>query len=198
MKKVFITVLFVCAAVVCSALPNFGAKIGGNFSKFSVSKSEAEYKFQPGFDVGFFARLKHQKVYVQPELYYSYQQFKSTYEGPLFDKDGTFLKDVTQTTKTHTHNLVVPVLVGYKLVDVKMTNVRVFLGPEFSYVLSESSSVDFRNPANITGCIGAGIDIAMLTFDLRYGYTFNNAAKDDTYAKFHNNVVSISLGWKFL
>jgi len=86
---------------------------------------------------------------------------------------------------------------GYKLIDVKMTNVRVFLGPEFNYILDENT--DRRNPANITGCIGAGIDIAMLTFDLRYGYTFNNALKDDTSkTNPHNNVVSVSLGWKFL
>ncbi|MDR2972719.1 MAG: PorT family protein [Bacteroidales bacterium] len=189
MKKVLITLSFVCVAAVCSALPNFGAKIGGNFSKFTVSKSEANYSFQPGFDIGFFARIKHHKMYVQPELVYSYQTTKYTYD------DLTGKTDV----KNHTHNLNIPVLVGYKLVDVKLTNVRVFLGPEFNYVLSESTDLDLRTPANIAGCIGAGIDIAMLTLDLRYGYTFNKAIKDDE-AKInpHNNVVAISLGWKFL
>jgi hypothetical protein len=89
--------------------------------------------------------------------------------------------------------------VGYKLLDVKMTNVRVFLGPEFNYVLSENTSVDLRTPANVAGIIGAGIDVAMLTVDLRYGYTFNKATKDDDdKINPHNNVVGISLGWKFL
>ena len=192
MKKVFITALFVCAAAVCSALPNFGAKIGGNFSKLSVKKDMTEYKFQPGFDIGFFARLNYHKLYVQPELFYSYQTTKQDFSGA-----STF----------HTHNINVPILVGYKLVDVKMTNVRVFLGPEFNYVLSESTATSWRNPANISGCIGAGIDIAMLTLDLRYGYTFNKAVKDDAiphpdgrieHYNPHNNVISISLGWKFL
>jgi len=183
MKKVFITLLFVCAAAICSALPNFGAKIGANFSKFSVKKDMMEYKFQPGFDIGFFARLKHQKLYVQPELYYSYQQTKATVANV--------------SSKSHNHSLNVPILLGYKLLDVKMTNVRVFLGPEFNYVLSESSAVNLRNPANVTGCIGAGVDIAMLTLDLRYGYTFNKAIKDDL-SNPHNNIISIHLGWKFL
>jgi hypothetical protein len=185
MKKVLITLLFVCTAAICSALPNFGAKIGANFSKFSVSKSEMQYSFQPGFDIGFFARVKHQKIYVQPELFYSYQVTKATVNNA--------------SEKFKSHNLVIPVLLGYKLLDVKMTNVRVFLGPEFSYVLSEDSSVDLRAPANVAGIIGAGIDIAMLTVDLRYGYTFNRATKDDDF-KFnpHNNVIGVSLGWKFL
>ena len=197
MKKVFITALFVCAAAVCSALPNFGAKIGGNFSKLSVKKDATEYKFQPGFDIGFFARLNYHKLYVQPELFYSYQTTK--------------YKDVPNPQNFRTHNLNVPVLVGYKLVDVKMTNVRVFLGPEFNYVLSESTATSWRNPANISGCIGAGIDIAMLTLDLRYSYAFNKSVKDGTWlyndegqpletfsVNPHNNVISISLGWKFL
>jgi len=184
MKKVLITVLFVCVAATCSALPNFGVKIGANMSKFSVGKNEMQYSFQPGFDLGFFARLKHQKLYVQPELVYSYQVTKNDDE------------------KFKTHSLNVPVLVGYKLVDVKLTNVRVFLGPEFNYILNENT--DLRSPANITGCIGAGIDIAMITFDVRYGYTFNKAidTSDKTNPYYntspHNNVISISLGWKFL
>ena len=184
MKKVIITVLFICTAAMCSALPNFGAKIGANMSKFSVSSSEMKYSFQPGFDVGFFARLKHHKLYVQPEVFYSYQATKN------------------DLGKFKTHSINVPVLVGYKLVDVKMTNVRVFLGPEFNYILNENT--DLRSPANITGCIGAGIDVAMITFDLRYGYTFNKAIetsdKTNPYhnTNAHNNVISLSLGWKFL
>ena len=192
MKKVVITALFVCAAVVCSALPNFGVKAGANFSKFSVSKGAIEYSFQPGFDLGFFARVKFNKWYVQPELVYSYQSNKSNIQHHY-----------------HSHNLNVPVLVGYKVLDVKMTNVRVFLGPEFNYVLSDSNPLNFRNPANVMGSAGVGFDIAMLTIDLKYGYAFNKAIKDDATlfedvnnneVKFdaHNNVFSIHLGWKFL
>jgi len=191
MKRVFITALFVCVAAVCSALPNFGAKIGANFSKFSVSKSEITYTFQPGFDLGAFARVKFNKWYLQPELVYSYQVCK--------------LKDFD--TRKHTHNLNVPVLLGYKIFDVKMTNMRAFAGPEFSYVIFEQDKADARNPANILGSIGLGFDIAMLTLDFKYSYTFNKAVKDDKYVDVkgkevslnpHNNVFSIHLGWKFL
>ena len=147
-----------------------------------------EYKFQPGFDVGFFARLNYHKLYIQPELVYSYQSTK---------------QDVS-LSKMNTHNLNVPVLVGYKLFDVKLMNVRAFIGPEFNYVLAEDPAHDWRSPANILGCIGAGVDIAMLTLDLRYSYAFNRSVKDfhfegQTFKNdVHNNVISISLGWKFL
>ena len=193
MKKVIITALFVCTAVVCSALPNFGVKAGANFSKFSVSKSEMKYTFQPGFDLGLFARVKFTKWYVQPELVYSYQASKGK-GSPI---------------KNYTHSFNVPVLLGYKLFDVKMTNMRVFLGPEFNYVFSDDTN--FRNPANIMGSAGIGFDIAMLTIDFKYGYAFNKANKEDitvyedindnsgiSGVNFHNNVFSIHLGWKFL
>jgi hypothetical protein len=189
MKKVLITVLFVCTtAVVCSALPNFGVKAGVNFSKFSVSKNAIEYSFQPGFDLGLFARFKFNKWYLQPEFVYSYQSSKA--------------KESQVVKYAHSHNLNVPLLLGYKLIDVKMTNVRIFLGPEFNYVLSESTDVNLRNPANIMGSIGLGLDIAMLTLDFKYGYAFNKALKDDKIGDVsfnsHNNVFSIHLGWKFL
>jgi hypothetical protein len=194
MKKVLITVLFVCAAVVGYALPNFGAKIGANFSTFTVGKDETKYTFQPGFDIGVFARANFQKLYLQPELVYSYQTSKP--------------KD--ENAKYTTHNLNIPVLLGYKFVDVKMMNVRAFIGPEFSYVLGESTSnlpagvedKNYRAPANIIGNIGVGVDIAMLTIDLRYGYAFNKATKEEGNKEVsfnpHNNVISLSLGWKFL
>jgi len=192
MKKVLTTALFVCTtAVVCSALPNFGAKIGANFSKFSVSTSEIAYTFQPGFDLGAFARVKFNKWYLQPELVYSYQVSKQ--------------KDFD--TRKHTHNLNVPVLLGYKIFDVKMTNMRAFAGPEFSYMIFEQDKANLRNPANVLGSIGLGFDIAMLTLDFKYSYAFNKVYKKDdklivdgkdvTFNP-HNNVFSIHLGWKFL
>ena len=194
MKKVIITTLFVCAAVVCSALPNFGVKAGANFSKFSVSGDAIEYSFQPGFDLGLFARAKFNKWYVQPELVFSYQSNKYKYQ------------DATEKHLYHSYNLNVPVLVGYKILDVKMTNVRVFLGPEFNYVLSDNDDLNFRNPANIMGSAGFGVDIAMLTIDFKYGYTFNktNVTRyedindKDVNFNSNNNVFSIHLGWKFL
>ena len=188
MKKILIAVLFVCVSAICSALPfNLGAKIGGNFSTFTVNKSESKYTFQPGIDVGFFARANFQKLYLQPEVFYSYQSFKM--------KDKNVAKD---QPKFNSHSLNVPILLGYKLFDVKLTNMRVFLGPEFSYVLFESSEKDCRNPANIAGVIGAGLDIAMLTIDLRYGYTFTKAMKEEVKFNPHTNVISFSFGWKFL
>jgi len=222
MKKVFFTLLFVCAVTVCSAVsPSVGAKIGGNLSKLSVSNSDVKHSFQPGLDLGGFARLNFKKWYVQPELIYSYQITK--------------FKDLSDQIKSEsnvkTHNINIPVLLGYKLMDLKMTNVRIFLGPEFNYMLNESHSntvenegdggedivegyrynyksgegasgdegnldIDYFSPLKVSGCAGVGVDIAKFSIDLKYGYTFTKVVKGDS--KSHNNVISLSLGWKFL
>jgi len=149
-----------------------------------------KYSFQPGFDVGVFARLKYHKLYVQPELVYSFQSTKYKFE----------MLGITPSAITdHSHNVNIPVLLGYNLLDVKLMNFRAFIGPEFNYVLSDNSNNKWRTPANIYGTIGAGIDIAMLTLDLRYSYAFNKVLKDEhLYPDAHNHVISLSLGWKFL
>lgn len=189
MKKTIITfVLMLLASSAFAQIPgiSFGPKIALNFSKFSTNYDEVEASMKPGFDLGLFARFGN-KLYLQPELTYSFQSSKIK---NIADEMANF------SLKTST--LDVPVLIGYKLLDLGAGNLRAFAGPNFSFVLGDNFD-EFGNAAsfNVGGQAGLGIDLLKLTIDVRYGYIFTNMA-DDSGVKVHNNALMVSLGWKLL
>lgn len=197
MKKLLVTAAFLLIASVGFSQFNLGAKVGANFSKLSTDISETKEAMKPGFDIGLFARLGFgNKFYLQPEVLYSFQSFKTK-------EDNTGVE--ISTTKTH--NILIPILVGYKLFDAKLMNVRAYLGPSFGINVGDKQKVADNNPSvatfnvmSVSGDIGIGIDIAMIALDVKYSYGFTNAYKDYIIdnVKGHNSLFSISLGWKFL
>lgn len=194
MKKLLVTAAFLLIASVGFSQFNLGAKVGMNFSKLATDRELLKESMQPGFDVGLFARLGFgNKFYLQPEVLYSFQSFKTEIDALGYE---------VASFKTKTHNLLVPILVGYKLFDAKLMNVRVFLGPNIGFNLGnkveDEESLLNLSVMNIAGDIGVGIDIAMITLDVKYSYGFNSANKDTEVYKSHNNMWAISLGWKFL
>jgi hypothetical protein len=181
-------------ATTFAGLPNVGIKLGANFSKLSTNLKEMKTSLQPGVDAGVFVRVPMKKWYLQPEALYSFRSYKF-YVDDVLGKDHEKFK---------MHLVTVPVLVGYKLLDVKLMNLRVFAGPEFGFILNSNKNTNYAvEKTNIAGNVGLGIDFAMLTFDLKYSYTFNKAIKSDLdYSggtlKTHDNMFAISIGWKFL
>jgi hypothetical protein len=172
-----------------------GPKVGFNASKLSTSLDTIKTQFKSGFSIGAFARIG-KKVYVQPEIYY-------TTDGGIFSSN---LHDWKQTVKLS--NLNVPVLVGYSFIN-KIVNIRVFAGPMVSFVINknikESGGIDGPikdaniNTANWYLQAGAGVDIWMLTLDIRYQVGLNKIITDVGTAKYNSssNGWVVSLGFKF-
>jgi hypothetical protein len=191
MKKVIITVTVLLFATTGFAQFSFGAKGAVNFSKFSTNLDELKTNRNPGFDLGFFARVGISKLYVQPELVYS---FTSTDFDTVVDD----MKNIKSSS------IDVPVLVGYKLLDFKAFNLRAFLGPRFSFVVHDNFKDSFKSAAfNFAGQAGLGFDLFMFTVDFRYDYTFTKTASATETASVNNgnlrfNTFLISLGWKIL
>jgi len=121
----------------------------------------------------------------------------------------TFNKNVTVST------LDVPLLLGYKLVDLKLMNLRVFAGPKLRF--NAGSSLDY-NVLTAGGSVtadklksdikaaqlgleaGVGVDVLMFTLDARYnliGDMYHTKLNDLTIDKIPANTFVISLGWKF-
>ncbi|MDR0364415.1 MAG: PorT family protein [Bacteroidales bacterium] len=195
MKRLFITVVFTMIAAMSFAQFNLGAKMGMNFSKLATDREIMKESMQPGVDVGLFARLGFgNKFYLQPEVLYSFQSYKTEIDALGYN---------ITSFKTKTHNVLVPILVGYKLFDAKLMNVRIFLGPNLGFNLANKAGNNEEGLANLTvmniaGDIGIGIDVAMITLDVKYSYGFTSANKNTDVYKSHNNMFAISLGWKFL
>jgi len=150
---------------------------------------------QSGFDFGIFARLGGKRLYLQPELLYCQQNGQSG--NPL----------VTQNINLKT--IKVPVLLGYKLINLKVASLRAFTGPAMAYALTSSNvkmNLPNFDPKNFKNNIwnwqlGAGVDILKFTFDVRYEWGLSNTS-DGNLNKigFVNKVKSVifSVGFKFI
>jgi len=196
---------------------NFGVKAGYNSSLnldniTAVSTGEYDLnsvkgELNNGFHGGVFIRVGG-KIYVQPELLYGMQ--KKAYQLTIEDATNQNIpidKLVTFST------IDIPVLIGYKIVDGKIFNIRAFAGPKFK--LNAGSKFSFENIQNLdeetlkddlggefkdasVGLeLGAGIDLFMFTLDARFNvindvYTSTWQSKPDL----TSNLV-VSLGWKF-
>jgi hypothetical protein len=201
MKKVIVLLLVFLPAIFTTektfAQFDLGIKVGFNASKLSANMDTIKTGFKSGFQIGAFARIG-KKLYLQPEIYY-------TTQGGVFSSNKLNWK---QNIKIG--SLDVPVLVGYKLFNTDLVNVRIMAGPEASFVVNKSIENGGTDPAPLTSGdfssvnwsiqAGAGVDVWKLTLDVRYQVGLNNLVKEVQAYKFDskNNVWVISLGFKIL
>lgn len=197
-----------------SAQLSFGIKAGYNSSLSLKNLSDVttghynlnsvNNEMSNGFQVGAFVRIGN-KLYLQPELLYATQ--KTKYQLTV--------DDVTNQNPAETGSkyikmstVDVPVLVGVKLIDMKVFNLRAFAGPKFR--LNAGSSLEWKNissatvsdikgdfkKANLGLEAGLGVDVLMFTLDARLNL-INDLYKADWQTKpdFNSNII-ISLGWK--
>jgi len=120
---------------------------------------------------------------------------------------GTFDKNVTVSTVD------VPLLLGYKVLDLKIANLRVFAGPKLRF--NAGSTLDYNNVAaggfNIDNLqkdvkaaqlgleAGFGVDVLMLSLDFRYQVIndmYQTKIQNVTIDNIPANTFVISLGWK--
>lgn len=197
MKKI---VLLITAMVIITAanaqIPGFtlGPKIGATFSKYSSDMATIREEAKNTIHWGAFARLGN-KVYLQPEM--------------LFMKRSGLLLNPAIGASEQTINLRtidIPVLLGVKVADLKVTNVRVFAGPVASLTIDrqletqnwdEALTKDDIRGANWGLQFGAGADVLMFTADLRYEVGMSDFSKRES-VSLKNNLVTISIGWKIL
>jgi hypothetical protein len=219
MKKLIISAVLLLFVSFTYAQLNFGIKAGYNSSlgvndlgavtSGSYNFNSVKAELSNGFQAGVFARLGFSKVYFQPELLYA--MGKKDYNMSVKDANntiiGTFNKNVTVSTVD------VPLLLGYKLLDLKVVNLRVFAGPKLRF--NTGSTLDFNNvtgggfnvndlqkdvkAAQLGLEAGFGVDVLMLTLDLRYQVIndmYQTKLQDISIDKIPANTFVISLGWK--
>ncbi|MBE9480791.1 MAG: PorT family protein [Bacteroidetes bacterium] len=209
MRKLVLTFVLIFASSMIFAQFTLGPKIGYNTSKLSVDQSEIETSLKNSFQFGIFARIGKfdSKLYVQPEINWLTQG--GVFKQPsLSGGISPFEQEVNLKT------VQIPVIIGYKIINPKIINIRILAGPVASIVTDkniESEDISgYIKPiedANIEDLIwslqiGAGVDILMFTIDVRYNIGLNKVIKDITIdgkqVTFASKVsgFSVSLGWK--
>jgi len=199
MKKILILVIVLLAALDNFGQLTLGPKIGYTTSKLSSDVGDIKESVNHNFQIGAFVRFG-KKLYVQPELYYA------TSGGTLKVNGLSGTDDI----KIKLNNLSIPVLVGYKIINAKVVNLRIMAGPVANFILDKKVDAevvldyledsDFKNVAWGID-VGAGVDVFFLTLDLRYEFGLNNIYNPPDNAKFQSiksNVFIVSLGFKLL
>ena len=204
MKKIMLlTILIVLSAGVTFGQFSYGLKIGYNASKLHSSLDSIKSSFNSGFHFGAFVRFG-KKVYLQPELYY-------TLQGGIFQNN---VSNTYNNWKQHVTvgTMDIPVLVGFKMMDMKVVNWRIMAGPMASFVVnSKITDVNLTGPikksdinsANWYVQVGTGVDVFFLTLDIRYQIGLNQMIKsaESLAGKVYdlnatNNMWVVSLGFK--
>ena len=196
MKK--LAILFLAILVsggVYAQLPSFGIKAGATASSINTSdfSQNASSDNLLGYQLGAFVRIKSGKLYLQPEVVYNHRSTQ------LVDIAG--IDDISFDVGT----IDVPVLIGFKILDAKVFNLRAFVGPEASFATKKnydsSGTINLDDFNDLTWYMqaGVGIDLLFLTFDIRYEKGLSNFIDDyQNSGSLKNNVFVFSLGLKFM
>jgi hypothetical protein len=221
MKKFLLVAALLLSVSITYAQLNFGIKAGYNSSispknissvtSGSYNLNSVNSELSNGFQAGVFFRLGFNKMYFQPEFLYN--MGKKNYTMTLQDAQSNNLQ-IDKRVKIST--LEVPLLLGYKILDLKLVNVRAFAGPKLSFnagssldynvIVANNATFDKKNlisdikAAQLGLEAGIGVDVLMFTLDARYnliGDMYHTKMNDITLDKMSANTFVISLGWKF-
>ncbi|HOL00572.1 MAG TPA: porin family protein [Paludibacteraceae bacterium] len=219
MKKFVYSAIFLLCGIFAYGQIDFGFKLGYNSSvglndlnsitKGKYTLDSAKIDAKNNFMVGAFSRINFGKIYLQPELLYV--GGKKNYSETVIVSEGntaSYDKKVTMSM------IDIPVLLGYKLLDLKLANVRVFVGPKFRFNAGSKFKIENFNSTgeiskdDITKEIkksqvglesGLGVDILKLTIDARFNLIkdmYQTKLKEVTIDDFQANTIQISVGWK--
>jgi hypothetical protein len=193
MKKFFaltICLFFVSAAAFSQI--KIGVKAGANLANQELSGGgvslDTETKF--GIHAGAFAQIAAGPLAIQPEVLFSTQGSKYTWD---------FGGDPQEVTSDFQY-LLVPVMAKFKFA--KVLNVQV--GPQYGILLSAEQEAgdqvdeikDEVKNGDFSLAFGAGVEFGKLIIDARYVLGLTDLDEEDTTYK--NRMFMISLGFSFL
>lgn len=191
MKFVFAIALVFFVSPVFSQL-NFGIKVGGNYNLNSISSNSSNLSMENTTSLlgGGFVRIKLKKISLQGEVLFA-------------NKKAEITGAVSGNRKVSFNSFDIPLMVGYKLIDLKVTKLRLNAGLIPSFVTGNRGDLDKVNykDAYYSATAGLSLDIPLFLFDIRYQgaigdyYELQNVNSN---TKLSNSMITLSVGWKIL
>jgi hypothetical protein len=105
-----------------------GTLSGSNSYTFSDLKSDASM----GYHLGAFARVGGKKLFLQPEVLYSVKKGSTSLNFSANNENYPFTQELDLKA------VQIPLLLGYKLINLKVASLRIFTGPAMSVNLKDS------------------------------------------------------------
>ncbi len=188
---------------------SFGPKIGWNSTRLSTDYSDYVKDIKSGCQGGAFFSLYLKKFYLQPEAYFSFKRGALTTSiDPLHPINSVEIKQSVTL-----YSIDVPLIFGYKVLDLKLARFRIWAGPVVSFLLDKNytlsvggsnlsdsiNSSDFKNSL-WSAQVGAGVDLLFLTFDVGYQLGFEKFLDLHYIDNFgiRKNMLYCSLGWRLM
>lgn len=186
---VLVVSLFVSQQAFSQSPFHIGLKAGANFTDLSSSISDYSTKTATGFTGGATIRVDMKKAYLQADLMYAMK--RTDFESKSLGVDNAKWT-----------NLEVPLVFGYKLIDLSAFNLRAFGGGVYTKIISDKISTqqissvfnDF-NKDNLGYRVGLGIDVLKFSLDVSYDSGFKNIS--NTYRSKPNSITA-TLGFFIL
>lgn len=188
-----------------------GVKMGFNSSKMITeitNVSDIVDQTKIGYLAGVYFRINIHKFYIQPEIYYCQKGGDMQYITTTPSHYSVF------TQQSILNTIDVPLLFGLKLLDIKVANLRLMLGPVFSYATNKNidyqinginknivqiSTTEYTPSAdNIKNTnwglqAGIGLDVLRFTFDVKYEWGLNNIS-NNPFMNAKPRMLNVSLG----
>lgn len=189
MKKTLMTFALLALTMVTFASTfDLGIKAGWNTSKLTSDMSTFTPSAKGGYNFGAFGRFGGSKFYLQPEFLYVVQN------------GGFSVGSTTDAIKMK--SIQVPVLLGLKVLDLKLASIRAFTGPAISFPSGYNSDQNLKYNFNNSVWdyqLGAGVDVLNFTLDIRYAWGLSKSINtSDISSNFQpkTNAFTVSLGFK--
>lgn len=199
MKRILILAALVFITSQSFSQFTIGPKIGLTMNKLNTDLESYTDEMKTGFQIGAFVRFG-KKLFVQPEVMFA------TTGGKITNDNLDMKADIKLST------VQVPLLIGFRLLNLKVVKLNVMGGPAYSFVTNKELSTEKDWPDDIISKdnikdgiwqfqLGGGVEVLMFTLDVRYGWGLNNmweASDGGDSQDMKNNAWNISLGWKIL
>jgi len=205
MKKFLILLVAVSTAALSYGQLHFGPQIGYTASKLSLDQGDIENNMRSNFLIGAFVRMG-KKIYIQPEANYYTQG--SIFKTPSINNLSPLEQEISLKS------LQVPLNVGWRMINLKIINLRLFGGVVANFVLDKQVNTtsgdaedyetallpdDFKD-TNWQYDVGVGVDVLMFAVDIKYvgGLTniLNDVQFDGNTVTSKSNLFVVTLGWK--
>jgi hypothetical protein len=199
-KLLFITLALFGSAHIAAAQAQvaLGLKGGLNLAKLDIKAGASNIDNRTGFHAGAFGLIKLTKIGIQPEILYSKQGSKFTFDSKNYEANFDYIN--------------VPILLKLYLA----AGLNLQLGPQFAFtstseIIETAGSVKtttdakklFDKKSDLAVAVGAGWDLPFgLTIDARYNIGLSDVefkpASTTNPINFKNQVIQVSLGYKIL
>lgn len=164
----------------------YGFKVGTDLATPTIDEEVIKAQIKSNYQVGMFFQFGR-KIYFQPELYYAVRNVNQELTYSSMPED---LK---------VNSIKVPVLIGIKIIDLKIISAHLMGGPMGTFDLDEGkieSKNIFKN-IDYKLQLGAGVDVlGFITLDVRYAVNLNEDLKSELNNLNWKSGVNVTLGLK--